>query len=107
MKLHKLFTSENNPAPEHSPESGECCGTCGDCEKSNPTQQPIQYYDDEELDVFVGRSSDSYSDEEVEQFAYVFRTLWESDVAGWVNSIRQRGIEIPDKLKDEVLLYLS
>ena len=38
----------------------------------------IEYFDDEELDVFKGRQSDSYTDEEAEQFREVMYTLRQS-----------------------------
>ena len=67
----------------------------------------IVYYDDEELDVFKGRPSDSYTDEEVEQFSEVLYTLQEVEVAGWLRSLQLRGINLPDALKDEAFLIVG
>ena len=66
----------------------------------------IDYYDDEELDAYKGKSSDQYTDDEAEEFRNVFYTMQEEDVPGWVKSLQQRELEIPDSLKDEVLLVL-
>lgn len=51
------------------------CSTCNGenqkCEQEcmmEAATKPIEYYDDEELDTFIGRPADQYSDEEVEQF---------------------------------------
>ena len=66
--------------------------------------QPIEYFDDEELDVFRGRRSDGYTEDEVEQFAYVLDTMQDADVRPWTRSLTLRGIEIPDELKDELFL---
>jgi hypothetical protein len=69
-------------------------------------KQDIDYYDDEELDAYKGKASDQYTDDETEEFRNVFYTMQEEDVPGWVKSLQQRELEIPDSLKDEVLLVL-
>ncbi len=112
MKLKNLFASDkdNSRKPLPQAESELCCGTHEVCEKDllfQASRNPIEYYDDEELDIFKSRSSDSYTNEEVEQFAEIFHTMWESDVSGWVHSLQLRGIELPDHLKDEVFLILN
>jgi hypothetical protein len=87
-----------------------CCGLHETCEKELLPDSPnpvIEYYDDDELDIFQGHSSDSYSDAEIEQFREILYTLWASDVPGWIHSLQLRGIEVPDHLKDEVLLMLE
>ena len=112
MKLKNLFASDENNSlnPLPQPDSEICCGEHEVCEKDillKAAQNPIEYYDDEELDFFKGRSSNSYDNEEVEQFAEVLHTMWETDVSGWIRSLQLRGIELPDNLKDEVLLLLK
>ena len=67
----------------------------------------IEYYNDEELDVFKGRHSDSYSTAEIAEFGEVLYTLRSEEVAGWVRSLQLREIELPDPLKDEVLLIVG
>ena len=61
----------------------------------------IEYYDDEELDLFIGKEADAYTEEETNQFRDVLYTMQDIDVAGWVRSLQLRGIELPDDLKDE------
>ncbi|MCC8145354.1 MAG: hypothetical protein LIO93_02715 [Bacteroidales bacterium] len=112
MKLKNLFaTYKDNPGEAFPQEDSEvCCGAHEVCEKdllAKASLNPVEYYDDEELDVFRGRSSDSYTEEESEQFADILHTMWESDVAGWIRSLQLRGIELPDNLKDEVFLILN
>jgi hypothetical protein len=109
--LKDLFATDKY-APGSSPFDDEediCCGKHEFCKKK-PTpkvfQQP-EYYDDEELDIFKNRSSDSYTTDEIEQFAEIFHTLWESDVPGWIISLQSRCIELPNPLKDEILLFLN
>lgn len=87
----------------------ECCGQHATCERDSllaAVSKEIIYYDDEELDAFKGRESDEYTDEESEAFANVFYELKEVEVAGWVRSLQLRGVEIPDQIKDEVLLIV-
>lgn len=87
----------------------ECCGQHATCERDSllaAVSKDIIYYDDEELDEYKGRQSDEYTDEEAENFATVFYELKEVEVAGWVRSLQLRNIELPDQLKDEVLLVV-
>jgi hypothetical protein len=69
--------------------------------------QDIEYYDDEELDAFKGRPSNQYTEDEVEQFCNVLYTLKPEDIKGWNRSIILRGINIPDQLKDELVMMLE
>ncbi len=85
----------------------ECCGTHTICEKGLPARLEIEYYDDEELDVFVGRAGNSYNNNEINQFCAIFYTLKEYDVAGWLKSLQVRNIELPENLREEALLIIS
>lgn len=87
----------------------ECCGQHATCERDSllaAVSKDIIYYDDEELDAYKGIASDAYTDEQTEQFAQIFYELKEVEVAGWCRSLQLRGIELPDYLKDEVLLVV-
>lgn len=80
------------------------------CEKESllaAVSKDIEYYNDEELDVFKGRHSDSYSTAEIAEFGEVLYTLRSEEVAGWIRSLQLREIELPDPLKDEVLLIVG
>ena len=70
-------------------------------------QKKIEYYDDEELDRFIGRAPEAYTGDEIEMFRDVFYTMQETDVAGWVRSLQLRGINLPDDIKDEVFLIIG
>ena len=92
-------------------------GDCATCTPETPkceqhcameaATKPIEYFDDEELDMFKNRASDSYSDDEIEQFAYVLRTMQPDEVAAWTRSLTLRGISRPDALRDEVILLIG
>ena len=62
---------------------------------------------DEELDRFAGRNSDEYEDVEIEEFRDVLLTLLPEDVAPWARSIQLRGIELPEAVRDELLLMVG
>ncbi len=87
-----------------------CCGAHEVCEKESllaAVSKDIEYYDDEELDRFKGYSSNSYSSGEVQEFADVLYTLKSEEVAGWVRSLQLRDIELPDQLKDEIVMIVG
>ena len=87
-----------------------CCGAHEICEKESllaAVSKGIEYYDDEELDRFKGYSSNSYSSGEVQEFADVLYTLRSEEVAGWVRSLQLREIELPDQLKDEIVMIVG
>lgn len=95
-------------------QEGVSCNTCNGentkCEQEcmmEAATKDIEYYDDEELDVFKGRTADNYNDEEVEMFSEVLYTMKPEEVAGWNRSLILRGINLPNQLKDEVIGFLS
>lgn len=97
-----------NGAAGNQAENGICCGQHLVCEKDSlsPVDAEIEYYDDEELDRFRGRSAEEYSEDEVEEIRDVLMTLREEDVAGWARSITKREIELPTVIRDELLLLV-
>ena len=84
----------------------ECCGLHEVCEKESlRALEDVEYYEDEELDRFRGRTT--YSDEEIEEFREVPYTMRTDEVAGWLHSLELRRVNLPDELKDEVLLLVG
>lgn len=93
---------------------GSSCNTCtGDnakCEQEcmmEAATKEIEYYDDEELDVYKGRAADEYTEEEIDQFSDVLYTMRPNEVAGWNRSLILRGINLPNALKDEVIALIN
>lgn len=83
-----------------------CCGLHEVCEKESLlSAEDIEYYEDEELDRFRGRTS--YTEEEVEEFREVLYTMRTDEVAGWMRSLELRQVNLPDELKDEVYLIID
>ena len=105
-----LERGEIKEIPEAQELSEGCSGQHETCEKDSllaAVSKKIEYYDDEELDRFLGTESDAYNEKEVEEFREVLYTLKEVEVAGWIRSLQLRGIELPDALKDEAFLILG
>jgi len=94
-------------------ETAECssCSVSGSgCDKEKFLKaaiDPIEYFDDEELDSYRGRNGDSYNAQETEQFAYVLHTMRPDEVGAWTSSLAKRGINIPNELRDEVLMMIE
>ena len=90
-------------------ESG-CCGMHETCEKDSLiaafTEKP-EYFDDEELDRFKNRESDSYTNGEIDEFREIFYSVLDDEKPRWIRSLQVRGIAIPDKMKDEVLMIVT
>ena len=92
--------------------AGDCTGCDGTpsarCEQEcmmEAATQPIEYFDDEELDEFSGRPSDQYTDDEAEQFRDVMLTMRPEEVPAWGRSLRLRGINLPNQVKDDFALF--
>ena len=106
--LDRRHRSDVEPEPATEPE--QCCGMHITCERDSllaNVSDSIDYFDDEELDRFRGRSADDYSDAEVEEFRDVLLTLQPDDIAAWGRSIQLRGIELPTAVREELLLIVA
>ena len=86
----------------------ECCGAHLVCERETllQTNAEIEYYDDEELDVFAGIDPSEYTAEQCAAIRYVFETLLTKDVAGWCRSMQLRNIALPADIREEALLIV-
>lgn len=101
---------QQETTPEPTEEEEDCCGMHITCEKDSlltSVSPEIVYYDDEELDRFRGRATNNYTDDEIEEFRGVLLTLLPNDIAGWGRSIQLRGIELPEPVRDELLLIVA
>ena len=102
-------TAENdtqNDSPAHGC-TDEGCGLRSICPSeqilASGCRQEITYYEDEELDAFVGRDENSYTPEEEEQWRDVLYTLQPADLLGWGQSIKHRGLIMPTHILEEFL----
>ncbi|ADV43235.1 hypothetical protein [Bacteroides helcogenes] len=106
----KIERGELNAMPEIKVADTECCGQHEVCERDSllaAVSKKIEYYDDEELDRYIGTPPDAYTPEQEDIFRDVFYTMQDTDVAGWVRSLQLRGIALPDNIKDEVFLIIG
>jgi len=93
----KIERGELDRMPEVKEVDAECCGQHEVCERDSllaAVSKKIEYYDDEELDQFIGREGNMYTEEETEQFRDVLYTTKDDEVAGWIRSLQLRGIEL-------------
>ena len=105
-------TENNEPEVVHA--DAASCATCNGederCEQEcmlEAAVKAIEYYDDEELDQYRGRPSDGYTDSEAEEFADVLYTMKPEEVKGWNRSLILRQINLPNQLKDEVIMMIK
>ena len=106
----KIDRGELDARPEVQEVDAECCGQHEICERDSllaAVSKQIEYYDDEELDKYIGTAPDAYTPEQEDEFRDVFYTMQDTDVAGWVRSLQLRGIALPDNIKDEVFLIIG
>lgn len=100
-------TGENGQVVPASGCADESCGLRSIC----PSEQLLEgackaeavYYDDEELDAFAGRAAGDYSPDEEEQWRDVLYTLQPADLLGWGQSVKRRGLEMPDAIRAEFM----
>ena len=109
---HRLFSQGS--AAADTVVTKATCDTCnGDdtrCEQEcmlEAATKDIEYYDDEELDRFRGRPSDCFTDEEAELFREILYTMPPGEAKGWNRSLILRGVNVPDQIKDELLLMID
>lgn len=108
--VSKLTRGSNDAVQPTHGDCSTCSGEDDRCEQicyMEAATRDIEYYDDEELDRFQHRPSDSYTDEEVQQFADVLYSLQPEDAKGWARSLSLRGINLPDVLKDDLFTLME
>ena len=106
----KIAKGELETMPEVVTVNEECCGQHEVCEKDSllaAISKGIEYYDDEELDKFIGTPPEAYSSTDEEEFRDILYTMKSEEVAGWVRSLQLRGIALPNNIKDEVFLIIG
>jgi len=86
-----------------------CCGAHVVCERDSllSAENLIFYFDDEELDNLAGKAIVNFTETDIQQLFYVFSTLNENDVAGWLRSLQLRNIQLPSEIREQALLIVS
>lgn len=88
----------------------DCCGQHAVCTRDSllmAMSKEIEYFEDEELDAFAGRSPEDYTAEEADMFRDVLLTLRPDEIAAWGRSVQLRGIELPTDIRDEFLILIE
>ena len=99
-----------DPPAGNNLEEGACCGMHITRERDSllaGISEKIEYFDDEELDAYAGRSPESYTPEEADEFRDVLLTLLPADIAPWARSLQLRGIELPADVREELLMIVA
>ncbi|MDE6311654.1 MAG: phospholipase [Muribaculaceae bacterium] len=104
--------TSSSGAPSLSADEAEdgCCGMHITCERDSllsSVSPEIEYFDDEELDRFAGRDGDMYEADEEEEFREILLTMPADNIAAWARSLQLRGINLPDAVREELLLIVS
>ena len=87
----------------------DCCGAHEVCEADSllSNSDKIEYYEDEELDVYKNMHIEDYSDEQIEQFREILLTLRDIEVSGWLKSLQLRNINPPEIIREEALMIVA
>lgn len=98
-------------------ERKESCGPCGGCAFAGHScvhhcvmhggNVEKHVFHDSELNSFVGRSADSYTDDEIYTFRRILHSMHGNDINEWCRSLRYRGIELPEQVKADTLMRLN
>ena len=101
--VSKLTKGSNDAVQPTHGDCSTCSGEDDRCEQvcyMEAATRDIEYYDDEELDQYKGRPSDSY-------IADVLFSLRPEDARGWARSLSLREINLPDALKDDLFALIE
>jgi hypothetical protein len=108
-KLANRKSANVTPAEPVTIPDAECCGAHEVCEADSLMNynDKAEYFDDEELDKFAGKTPSEYSRSDTSQFQQILYTLRENEVAGWLRSLQIRNIELPLDVREEALMIVS
>lgn len=87
----------------------DCCGAHEVCEfdQIKMDESIVEYYDDEELDVFKHIAANEHTDEAIDQFREVLYTLKTREIRYWLLSIERRKINLPPILQEEARMLMA
>lgn len=114
VAISTLISRKGNNFEDEIVEAAGDCATCSgvdeSCEQTcvmeAATKEP-EYFDDEELDRFIGKESDQYTDDEAEEFYEILHTMQPEEAKSWNRSLIVRGINPPNQIKDELITMIE
>ena len=89
---------------------GDTCPTdcfCNERTLQRAVKTDIEYFDDEELDIYAGKGANDYSNKDVARFNEVLTTLRPEETGDWLRSLELRNITLPEELKDIALILME
>ena len=108
-KKAKEVSSSNAKSEATATPASDCCGAHEVCEfdEIKMDESRIEYYDDEELDVYKGTAEDAYTDKQIDEFREVLYTLQTHEIRYWLLSIQRRRIHLPTILQEEARMLMA
>lgn len=110
----KVHGHDDEPQPQDEAatdaDNDDCCGMHITCERDSllsAVSEKIEYYDDEELDRYAGIAAEYYTPSESEEFREILLSMPPDNIAGWVRSLGLRGINLPNDVRDEIIMIVA
>jgi hypothetical protein len=109
VKVNRKRKANMPVKEETSNPASDCCGAHEVCEfdELKADENRIEYYDDEELDVFQNKNENEYTNTEIDQFREVLYTLKTEEIRYWLLSIERRKINLPSILVSEARMLMA
>lgn len=100
LSIH-LFQKNKNKDKKTHLEATECCGLHEVCDKFKKEKtNVIVYFEDEDLDAFIGKMATEYTQQDIALFHDVYSTLQENEIEEWKKSLKARNIQLPLSIQE-------
>lgn len=108
VKTNRKNNDNNKKVEVPTVPASDCCGAHEICEADleKLDDSKIEYFDDEELDVYKNMDENQYNDDQIDEFREVLYTLQINEIQNWLVSIERRKIKFPSTLLPEVRMLL-
>ncbi|WP_346861309.1 hypothetical protein [uncultured Draconibacterium sp.] len=109
VKVNRGRKKTTDVKEEVSAPASDCCGAHEVCEfdQLKMDESIIEYYDDEELDVYKNIDEKEYTTSQIDQFREVLYTLKTHEIKNWLLSIERRKITLPSILVSEARFLMA
>jgi len=109
IKVNRTKENTNLEKAENSAPVSDCCGAHEVCDfdQIKSDESIIEYYDDEELDTYINRAENEYTNSQIDQFREVLYTLKTNEIRYWLLSIERRNINLPSILMSEARMLMA
>lgn len=103
VKVNRVRKKTSSEVEVASTPASDCCGAHEICEfdQIKMDETVVEYYDDEELDVYKNKNEKEYTGSQIEQFRDILYTLKTDEIKNWLLSIERRNIMLPSILISE------